>query len=218
MKERPILFSGEMVRAILDGRKTMTRRVIKPQPRLNDAGLLAWKTSGCLQNIGRSAEEMLIGHCPYGQPGDLLWVRETWASLDGVDHLSPKDIELLCRDAGYKTGPCGDLWYQADNSYRQWGDDKQTKGKWRPSIHMPRWASRINLEVVSVRVERVQDITEEDAIAEGSQYFLTSGKMKRNEMSMRSAFANLWDSINLKRGYGWDSNPWVWVVEFKRLP
>jgi hypothetical protein len=83
---------------------------------------------------------------------------------------------------------------------------------------MPRWASRINLEITDVRVERLQDITEDDAVAEGVQYFITSGKMTRSEMSMRSAFADLWDSINFKRGYGWDTNPWVWVVEFKRLP
>ncbi len=217
MEERPILFSGEMVSAILDGRKTQTRRVIKPQPpALWDACAAC---AGCFC-FYRASDPDFHGYkkCPYGQPGDRLWVRETWASLDSVDHLSPKDIELLCRDAGYKTGPCGDLWYQADNSYRQWGDDKQTKGKWRPSIHMPRWASRINLEITDVRVERLQDITEDDAVAEGVQYFITSGKMTRSEMSMRSAFADLWDSINFKRGYGWDTNPWVWVVEFKRLP
>lgn len=207
MKERPILFSGEMVRAILDGRKTMTRRVIKPQPLWVGDPNVAFKT--------HSANPKGIINCHYGQPGDLLWVRETWASLDGVDHLSPKDIELLCRDAGYKTGPCGDLWYQADNSYRQWGDDKQTKGKWRPSIHMPRWASRINLGITDVRVERLQDITDDDVFAEGIEPF---SNRFYNLHTDRDVFAKLWDSINLKRGYGWDSNPWVWVVEFKRLP
>lgn len=205
MKERPILFSGEMVRAILDGRKTMTRRVMKRQPH----GAGEWVLRGENWLFPDVCPYITI-KCPYGQPGDRLWVRETWASLDGVDHLSPKDIELLCRDAGYKTGPCGDLWYQADNSYRQWGDDKQTKGKWRPSIHMPRWASRINLEITDVCVERLQDISEEDARSEGINNPL--GSLALN------IFPSLWDSINLKRGYGWDSNPWVWVVEFKRLP
>ena len=201
-----------MVRAILDGRKTMTRRVIKPQPPISwDVCEPVEHTSGVFC-FYRSSDTDFHGYkkCPYGQHGDRLWVKETWASMNSVDHLSPKDIELLCRDAGYKTGPCGDLWYKADNSYRQWGDDNQTKGKWRSSRFMPRWASRINLEVVSVRVERVQDISEDDARAEGISNPL--GSLALN------IFPSLWDSINLKRGYGWDTNPWVWVIEFKRLP
>lgn len=195
MKERPILFSGEMVRAILDGRKTMTRRVIKPQPDNVTTGptpmganWMAWGMDGIVRDLW----------CPYGQPGDRLWVRETFAT----------DIQGCPGEYG--------LSYRADHIDPR--GDGPTRIKWTPGIHMFREYSRINLEITNVSVERLQDITEDDAIAEGVQYFIASGKMTRSEMSMRSAFAGLWDSINLKRGYGWDTNPWVWVIEFKRLP
>ncbi len=167
MKERPIMFTGPMVRAILDGRKTQTRRVIRPQPRwVGDPGI-PFRTE--------DADPKGIIQCPYGKPGDQLWVRETWA---------PNEGDVLA----------GKAFYRADNN--------TIVERWRPSIHMPRWASRITLEITKVRVERLQDISEEDAKAEGSAY--------------RTEFRDIWRSI-----YGdgsWAHNPWVWVIEFRRIP
>lgn len=162
LKERPILMSAPMVRAILEGRKTQTRRVAK-----------------------------ITSRCPHGVPGDRLWVRETCErrpfcagskaicvaySADGESVLDPVGFDYSC-------------WWK--------------RGEKLPSIFMPRWASRITLEVTGVRVERVQEINQVDALAEGTQ-----GK---------HSYAELWDSLNAKRGFGWDTNPWVWVLEFKRV-
>ena len=187
MKERPILFSGEMVRAILDGRKTMTRRVIKPQPDNVTTGptpmganWMAWGMDGIVRDLW----------CPYGQPGDRLWVRETFAT----------DIQGCPGEYG--------LSYRADHIDPR--GDGPTRIKWTPGIHMFREYSRINLEITNVSVESVQDISEDDARLEGISNPL--GSLALN------IFPSLWDSINLKRGYSWDSNPYVWVVEFKRLP
>ena len=214
MKERPILFSGPMVRAILSGTKTQTRRVLKPQPYFDNRGLLWWEWSrsagsASIDPVGQPSDEWLK-HCPYGAPGDVLWVRETWAPSD----LAP-------------------VLYRADGPVRN--------GRWRPSIHMPRWASRLSLRIKSVRVERLQDITEADAIAEGAHRMTCTqglqwadGSPKGATWSMqrphpaeadpenghrhclgsaRMAFANLWQSIN---GAGsWAANPFVWVIEFE---
>jgi len=185
VKERPILFNTEMVRAVLDGRKTQTRRVItakKNQTVLRSflSGLLHW--------------EKIMPYCPYGKVGDRLWVRETWATQKGV--------------AG--------VIYKADNP------ERLIDGPWSPSIFMPRWASRITLEITDVRVERVQDITPEDAKAEGlTPYAIYGGRPHSWTVEDQTftdpckAFSRLWDSINAQRGYGWDANPWVWVIEFK---
>jgi uncharacterized protein YhfF len=178
MKERPILFSGEMVRAILDGRKTQTRRVIKPQP--ESVRKSVFFESGIETNHGYEIKS------PYGQPGDPLWVREAFI---------------------YDTNG---IYYRADNDFHC----AKELGGWRPSIHMPRKASRITLEITDIRVEQVQDISEEDAQQEGAR------RMNAGDFGMetwRSAFRNLWGSINTKRGYSWDSNPWVWVIGFKRM-
>lgn len=202
MKERPILFSGPMVRAILDGRKTQTRRVIKPtQPR--DDGM--WPA-------GRNP----VPDCPYGRPGDRLWVRETWGiSLCGNRvSLSP--------EAWPDGWPVDRLRYAAD------GYDFGLSTK-RPSIHMPRWASRITLEITDIRVQRLRDISEDDAVAEGIEYGQSDGATSngRNrcfvnpvspneEGTAQWAFSQLWDSINAERA-PWASNPWVWAVSFKRI-
>lgn len=173
MKERPILFSGEMVRAILDGRKTQTRRVIKPQ------------------GEPYTIEDVDVLKCPYGIPGDRLWVRETFADLRGM---------------GF-----GHKWaYRADTPEGSESDRIRIGYgvRWKPSIHMPRWASRITLEITDIRVERVQDITYIDAKAEGVEY-------EKGYTDPREAFATLWNSINAKRDYGWAMNPWVWIIEFK---
>lgn len=175
-KERPILFSGEMVSAILNGRKTQTRRVIKPQPVSNPFPLQ---------------------RCPYGVTGDLLWVRETH----------------------YRWAGCGTPPRTGFNQDRCYDDHPELLSMTRhaqivtvPSIHMPRWASRITLRVVDVRVERVQEISESDAKAEGvaAWHNTTDGTVYRPE------FCLLWDSINAAIGFGWEVNPWVWVVEFER--
>lgn len=148
MKTRPILFSGPMVRAILEGRKTQTRRVVKPQP------------AHCA-DLPMGKDLTFASACPYGQPGDRLWVRETWAVGTLFDYVRPS---LLPKpDCESKLA----VDYAA-NPRRIWHSEDQ--GRWRPSIHMPRWASRITLEITSVRVERLQDISHKDAIAEGLEF------------------------------------------------
>jgi hypothetical protein len=193
VKEHPILFNGEMVRAILEGRKTQTRRVILPQPTKQDGktwlaliGDNAYMYSG--QKPNGEFWQMPIFKCPYGQPGDRLWVRETWREV-GSAMMSDDSIPKLKCDVRY----CA---------------DDPLDGPWRPSIHMPRWASRITLEVVAVRVEKIQDITPNDCRAEGMPATNT-------DIGARYAFGMLWNIINASRGYGWDANPFVWVVEFK---
>ena len=201
MKEHPILFNGEMVRAVLGGRKTQTRRVILPQPTKQDGktwlaliGDNAYMYSG--QKPNGEFWQMPIFKCPYGQPGDRLWVRETWREV-GSAMMSDDSIPKLKCDVRY----CA---------------DDPLDGPWRPSIHMPRWASRITLEVVAVRVERVQDITEADARAEGvTLRYDDPNRVDRRCPKYAEAFHTLWDSINASRGYGWDANPFVWVVEFQ---
>lgn len=194
MKERPILFSAPMVRAILDGRKTQTRRVVKPQPELTSHSGFLWK--GYYSGTGFDMKTIVrnFSHrCPYGVFGDRLWVRECWAPVSTFDP-SPDTGAL----------------YRADTMY----DAAVVEWKWRPSIHMPRWASRITLEVVAVRVERLQDISEADAQAEG----VASDRQRESTWYDGKAvrmFRDLWSSINGVAS--WDANPWVWVVEFKRL-
>lgn len=199
MKERPILFSGEMVRAILDGRKTQTRRVIKPQPGNDICGIYAEETADFSGQTGRWIlnAKTLTGKywakgfikCPYGQPGDRLWVRETFAYAPGS---LPEENRI---------------WYKSDDELR-----RDELAVWRPSIHMPRRASRINIEITNTGVERVQDITVENAISEGVDVYVGW----HAEHAMKK-FITLWNSINLDRGYGWDSDPWVWVIEFRKI-
>lgn len=184
MKERPIIFSGPMVRAILDGRKTMTRRVVKPQP---ETACMISDSTASLCYPG-----MLWRKCPYGVPGDLLWVRETWATTEQAG-VHPSDAELLYR----ATDPDWVTW----DGWR-----------WSPSIFMPRWASRLTLRIMSVSVERVQEIPEADARAEGFKDVV--GKYARGDEA-RIWFAGRWDAINAASGHGWDANPWVWVVGFE---
>lgn len=189
MKERPILFSTDMVRAIRDGRKTMTRRVVKGNPGKLGFSPFACKHDDYLDEHGRQYS------CPYGVPGDRLWVRETWCTSPAYDKWKPRDLPIGCP-----------IWYRAQ------ADDDMSK--WRPSIFMPRWASRINLIVKDVRVELVQDISEDDAWCEGVSMDEVLDIPCSGPMGV-AVFSRLWNSINAKRGYGWDSNPWVWVVEFE---
>jgi len=190
--ERPILLKDEMVRAILDGRKTQTRRVMKPQP---EGGLdfTPFAPFGVVNGKGNP----LI--CRHGQPGDRLWVRETWQHLHNEGQKA-EEFEQWQQNSI-------DCFYLADESSP---NNKPMSGRWRPSIHMPRWASRITLEITDVRVERLQDISNEDAVAEGI------GTPCDMRYAALDAFKPLWESIN---GHdSWEANPWVWVIEFKRIP
>lgn len=216
MRERPILFSAPMVRAILEGRKTQTRRVLKQAtgPSLSvgmsddDSGTaeLSWLWGdGPGHDVHETVKRVA---CPYGKPGDHLWVRE-----NGWER--PERTPKMMRDGA-------DTWeryyYDADG-YNTDSDAEQFKSwgfKRRPSIHMPRWASRITLEVTGVRVERLQDISNEDARAEGVlQKYAEECVRLGHPYNAMDIFRQLWASIN---GAGsWGENPWVWVVEFRRI-
>jgi hypothetical protein len=186
MKERPILFSAPMVRALLDGCKTQTRRIYKNRKH-PDAGC-----DIAASELVREPQHVIDRICPYGQPSDRLWVRETHSVVPDSDET-----------AGYSS-----VLYAADGG--------EPYGKWKPSIHMFREHSRILLEVTGVRVERLQDISEADAADEGVEYYEPSHTVGLQPCSAhRYAYEDLWREIN---GSGsWDANPWVWVVEFRRL-
>ncbi len=199
---RPILFSGPMVRAILEGRKTQTRRVIKP------------KWSRCLDLDDEADRAKAVAQCPYGAPGGRLWVRETWAaSLDSDGDMQ----EPIIYRATYDDSLYGPLVARFDVRATEIWDVVGNTG-WRPSIHMPRAYSRITLEITGVRVERVQDITVKDAEREGCDQPDWPRYYKGDAVfDAREAFLHLWDSINGPRGYSFESNPWVWVVEFRGI-
>lgn len=200
MKERPILFSGAMVRAILEGRKTVTRRVVKPVP----YGDLKWNQQILGKHVTNWTDDLRLYECPYGQPGDRLWVRETWARVGNTDpgYLVYRATYPACLPPGLERVPA---------------DIRDAGYRWRPSIHMPRANSRILLEITAVRVERLQDISEEQAKAEGAPMELA--ELERTVLgavaTYCAGFARLWQSIN--GAESWSANPWVWVVEFKRV-
>jgi len=223
MTERPILFSAEMVRAILDGRKTQTRRIVKPQP----TGATSWlphiEASGFYPDKISAKPERLV--CKYGQSGDQLWVRETWAKGETAGVARYRATDPQC-------------------------DDTTSGLRWRPSIHMPRWASRITLRITDIRVERLQDISEDDARAEGCEARpfpgpwwqgyrdLGDGKLFHQQAvgetppdwmiepkkmpptpwldrSARDNFRSIW--MGLHGPDAWEANPWVWVISFERV-
>jgi hypothetical protein len=218
MKERPILFSSAMVRAILEGRKTQTRRVMKVPPPEPDC---AWYAK----------------YCPYGVPGSRLWVRETWGYRGGVWHSNTPDVETV--HIAYKADgavidyerPSGGISALAkqkppsEESERNAYFERYWKS-WRPSIFMSRWASRITLEITDVRVQKLQEISEDDALAEGIHKFHslemygydpkgTPGAMVGD--TAKDAFRFLWDSINAAK-HPWAQNDWVFALTFRRLP
>ncbi|HBT7196342.1 hypothetical protein [Klebsiella variicola] len=244
MKERGMIFNSEMVRAILDGRKTQTRRIMKVQPESNQLGLLLITDSTKHSDIGKYhwAESNATGNhvrsklfsSPFGAVGERIWVRETWATLgnedgcyvDWEDNLCKGDERSAARiyraSCEQRPGDYG-LWSIPDDAYwKPHTKEHKFEGAWRPSIHMPRWASRILLEITDVRVERLNAISEEDARAEGiiDGGCLNCGEPEpcgcaNPEPDATDAFAYLWQSI-----YGqdnWNANPWVWVIEFKRF-
>lgn len=197
--ERPILFSAPMVRALLDGSKTQTRRTVKPQPSIVHA---AYEDGSIDTNlIFRKGDNRI--YCPYGQPGDRLWVRESFDFLPTGGNDQPQACEIVY----WATGSTEPREAPVDYNPMIYGHEKI-----RPSIHMPRWASRITLEIVSVRVERLHACNEVDAIAEGAPWAACGAPQ---EGSHKAGYAQLWEQIN---GPGsWDLNPWVWVIEFKRV-
>lgn len=241
--ERPILFTAPLVRAILAGDKTQTRRVINPQPPTCEGETLPfdpprWQTPAVVGADGElgPAPEDEFGiscvdgewgrRCPYGAPGDRLWVREAFRLPALFDDYSPSEVGEQSLKAGHDSEWCP-LLYEASGDTA--GSQEELEhfevptegwGRLRPSIHMPRWASRIELEVVDVRVQRVRETSHADARAEGVEHALGdhvdlvpdyTGSVHQH------GFAQLWNRINASRGYGWDANPWVWVVEFHRV-
>lgn len=215
MKERPILLNAEMVRAVLDGRKTQTRRMLTPrQLKMIDA---AASIGECypLESVHQheNSQSYYREWCPFGAVGDRLWVRETFAAL-ACGSYEPEKPSW--------SGSCQEARYRATDRLADLSADIRGYG-WRPSIHMPRWASRITLEITGVRVERLKDISAEDVTAEGiktlgesmwgPQWWLDAPQAAINDAQLQ--FSIIWSKI-----YGeenWRANPWVWVIEFKRL-
>jgi hypothetical protein len=222
--DRPILFSAGMVRAILKCEKTQTRRIMKIQPSpdalvtVEHYHPIVFDRNGDMQ----PGKEIFGAHwddgeqglrCPYGAPGDTLWVRETWADLTETHgtRWEKRDPETGL----YKRGVEPFVWHRADGEQPDIGDGKPMSEPWRPSIHMPRWASRITLRITDIRVERLQDITEDDARAEGCDSAAWEDEAGNGINSYRESFAFLWDQI---KGPGaWDENPWVWAISFERV-
>ncbi|EOE2154626.1 hypothetical protein ACT5NI_003247 [Klebsiella pneumoniae] len=229
MKERGMIFNSEMVLAILDGRKTQTRRIMKEQPVLNGN---FYEVFGSAWSKGMTSIPAVPGHslstrCPFGAVGDRIWVRETFCPVDDTQYGGEKWVDYRATPRYEASHPAG--WDSAPN-------DAEAL-KWRPSIHMPRWASRILLEITDVRVERLNAISEEDAQREGvhtevwDQTVVARNYAARDEFFQfwsedmphyvemnqlyRSSFRSLWESI-----YGeesWKANGWVWVISFKRV-
>lgn len=234
MKERPILFSAPMVRALLDGSKTQTRRVaglevINAEPdRYEFRGITSGPGVTHFAFHDRESGAQVLVLCRYGKPGDRLWVRETFYC---DDYSYPNRVSVSChwREVDGQRIPIPIEEQRADMLeamfYRADGDPEfecpEGPIQWRPSIHMPRWVSRINLEITGMRVERLQDISDADCIGEGiektSQGFwsLYGQADVDGTYSPRTSFRALWMSIN---GLGsWPTNPWLWVVQFKRI-
>lgn len=231
MKERQIIFNSEMVRAILEGRKTMTRRPLKPQP-YDDCDKLigpemyetAIEDKFGMIDVGPEIFGVYDEHgeygieCPFGQPGDRLWVRETYRVAGASGYMSengPNKYEATIEYKSTYDKPINGsrMGRTVELPEMNYGGNLRIDGgvAWRPSIHMPRWASRITLEITNVRVERVQEISEADAIAEGIYI-----RYKDLHTTHRAAFVGVWDTIYGKGSDAWVNDPWVWVVEFKR--
>ena len=247
MRELPILMNGPMVRAVLEGRKTVTRRILKPQPFPDGY----YQGDICLDvrsPYARFSVEAVDGgaylseehESPYGEPGDRLWVREAWRVPDSLNACSGFDIAERCIEAGYRK-PWSPIRFEDDGaltSAKDWHEfgstpGEATPGRYRHARFMPRWASRITLEVTGVRAERLQDITHLQAIAEGVEevgigsgypwhYSATpvtwADAVEGNAAvydDARLAFRDLWQSINGPES--WDANPWVWAIEFRRI-
>jgi hypothetical protein len=234
MTARPILFSAPMVRALLEGRKTQTQRVIKPQPDQATSEFTSAEVSAAWQ------DGFIDVRCPYGQPGDLLWVRESFSDL--TEELGQSWERYNPGKNLYEQGKKPFFWYRADGEQPDRGNGTAFDAPWKPSIHMPRWGSRITLEITDVRVQRLNEISEEDALAEGINHdFIKNIKDELDDQGMtcpddldsdwkvfwspaddredclkytaKDAYQTLWEDLH---GPGsWDTNPWVWALTFK---
>ena len=236
VKERPIIFSGEMVKTILDGKKTMTRRVVISGFINNYKHAHIIKQSSDKSREGKAyfydkpvgsmvLSSQLVSN-PYGKVGDRLWVRETW--IQGYDDplIESEGDDENAVSIIYKADGKEEYRTCSAETAENWGDfsaDSEMVG-FKSPIHMPRWASRILLEITDIRIERLNDISDKDAVKEGLRILPASGRyvVSPGDQYFGSAshdavevFSWLWDSINAKKGYPWSSNPWVWVVEFK---
>lgn len=211
MKERPIPFSGPMVQAILADRKTQTRRVMKPQPFLATKDGARWWFLDCSEDgygktnaAWKDGDSPFWTRCPYGVPGDRLWVRESI----GV-HSTTYD----CIKRGEIDGDRFHAWHLADGPKRTWCDKTLT------ARFMPRWASRLTLEITEVRVQRLQEISGRDAFSEGISVPCYDEDISWDTLDSLAIndFRLLWDSINAERGHGWEKNDWVWALTFRRV-
>lgn len=240
IKERPILLSAPMVRAILEGRKTQTRRVIRKQFSADaepaevaatspEGGQISGHSGLWWDDAAACIDDAI--RCPYGKPGDLLWVRETWGDVNlegapGIAYRADDDVRDLMAEPSFHDEH-GAFNYDDERikpyAFAVWSSDLigGVEGRWRQSIHMPRWAARILLEVIAVRVERLHDISEADARAEGAREcdpasgreVLLAGPSQRGSFVLH--YRDIWEQIN---GPGsWDANPWVWVIKFRRV-
>lgn len=225
MKAHPILFSGPMVRALLADQKTQTRRVMKPQPVGVPEGAYFDRYNNGINWNFWTADDKMCNHitgaikntchwrCPYGEPGYLLWVRETLAVVgEGFDYDADGSLASEITDSN------ADLWGRYGHE-----DGPDIHPTRIPSIFMPRWASRLTLRITDVRVQRLQDISEEDAKAEGSEIMWDvmldagtfSGPGDVTQFTARDTFRDYINLLNKKRGYGWETNPWMWAVSFE---
>ena len=233
MKEKPIIFSGEMIKAILDGKKTMTRRVIKSNHDLSRYTHVDFDIDGDnkwelarINDLKRTYTK--IGN-PYGNVGDRLWVRETW--IQGYDDplIESEGDDENAVSIIYKADGKEEYRTCSAETAENWGDfsaDSEMVG-FKSPIHMPRWASRILLEITDIRVERLNDISEADCEKEGFRFYplsricfkpcSTKHPSGHGSNNYKSIFGEYWDTLNAKKGYQWSSNPWVWVIEFKKV-
>ena len=213
VKERPIIFSGEMVKAILDRKNTMTRRVVKSNfiNHYKHAHIIRQSTDKKREGkayfydtpVGSMVLSSQLVNNPYGKVGDRLWVRETHHVVGGIADYEIEEIKQGLQDVKNFVS------YKAD------GYGNPCDGGWTSPMLMPRFASRLLLEITDIKVERLQDISCEDAVKEGFSDKKPSGMQPAMMPNPKADFRNYWDSLNTKKGYPWSSNPWVWVVEFK---
>lgn len=199
---KPILFNIEMVQAILEGRKTQTRLAIKPQPVMDETGMWDWKDCQWMDGGLGFPESGIDDHAPY-QPGDILWVRETFTKYFCSECEGDLQGECFANEDQKGDGHC---WIYKADGVTLTGD-----GKWSPAVHMPRDAARLFLRVTDVRVEQVQDITDDDAIAEGV------GSEAMGQGFGKYYYSSVWDDAYAKKGYEWHKNPWCWRICFERI-
>lgn len=244
MKARPIPMSAPNIVPIQEDRKTQTRRIIRPQPFIDPLGNFWWNCSNYGQDASGPRTQAIASPvpnsetkrvlCPYGRPGDKLWVKEAWRTDLSLDPLNGTEIEKAAIRAGYPTG-WAPVEYEADGARRDWiehfnGSEPNRPGRYRHARFMPRWASRILLEITEIRIERLQEISEADAVAEGIdivqrrmkgqsaygiyQCKLPDGKIHYDD-SAYNLYRSLWTSINGLES--WNENPYVWVIAFRRI-